>query len=215
MSLSNKQLFAIFLPALLLVVFGVFVQIVRYAPTDPEEYLNESPADILNIPIFNDDPIIGRKDAATTLVAFADVGCTHCKEQFAQFQTLTSEYPKKIKIIWKGLPVTRLPYPSDRANLYAYCANEQGDFVAFVRTLIADGESFTTEEVLQTTAKTAELNTRELDRCLASGRPEVYQQKIESLARDLNIQTVPTIFLSNAQIQAPTTIEGWKAVLKL
>ena len=56
---------------------------------------------------------------------------------------------------------------------------------------------------------------KKLADCLADGQAEAYMAKNEQLGLALNIQSVPTFFLNNKQINPPTILEGWEAVLGL
>ena len=212
--MKSKQLIFIFLPALFLSAFGLLVQVIRYEPLYPKEAKKTDPKEELTIPIYDDDPILGEKSAPITLIVFEDLLCESCQEQMKLIETLLQRYPKKVKIIWKGLPVTRFPESSELAHQYAYCANEQKKFPEFSRTLIAEG-TLSQQPALQSLAHTIDLNAKELGSCLSSGRPINYQEKIEALASWLNIQAVPAVFLNNTQIEPPSDLQGWITMLNL
>jgi protein-disulfide isomerase len=218
MTLSTKHLLIIFIPSIILVTLAVFMQVIRYAPTKPDAYLNANNKDTAknsSIPIFDDDPIIGRRDAAKTVIVFGDIACSHCQEELSIFASLTEQYPKGVKFIWKSLPVIRVPYPSDSANSYSYCANQQGKFLDFAKEIIKTGTDSLTKDVIDAAVASVKMNQNELNKCLTSGQGTQYQSKVESLAGDLNIQTVPTAFFNQKQIDIPATIEGWKTLLEL
>ncbi|MEK7084106.1 MAG: thioredoxin domain-containing protein, partial [Patescibacteria group bacterium] len=126
--LKTRHIIFIFLPAILIAGFALFIQIVQYRSANEAE--NPETASI-QIPVFPDDPILGDKKAGITVIAFEDFGCPGCKDQSDIFNELLDKYPGKIKIIWKGLPVTRFPFSTRRTNEYAFCANRQGKFSAF------------------------------------------------------------------------------------
>ena len=217
MSLQTKHLMAIFLPATALAAVAVFVQVLRYAPTSADMAVKQSDQtpNTAGVTIFTDDPIIGKRAAAQTLIAFADIACYRCQADLQIIASLAAQYPKKIKMIWKGLPVTRLPYPSDSANAYAYCANQQGKFLPFAEAIIQIGSDSLTEEATKAAAQAADLSESNLTACLSSGLAAAYQKRVEALARDLNIQTTPTVFFNQKQIDPPTTLEGWQTLLGL
>src|SRR3989338_1742832 len=130
--LKTRHIFLVFLPALMVAAFVFFIRAIQYEPLSPKASETAEEPQALQIPIFPDDPMLGDKKAPITLIAFEDAGCAACAEQHAMFQKLLETYPKKIKIIWKPLPVTLIPYPSGRAHEYAYCANQQEKFDVFV-----------------------------------------------------------------------------------
>ncbi len=212
--LQKKQLLAIFLPAILLVAFGLFIQVIRYEPLYPKENQVDTQHGLSIIPIFPDDPVIGYSKAPITLIAFEDFGCAGCATQMDILKSVMQKYPKKIRLIWKGLAVNRIPYPSDLAQDYGYCAAKLGKFTEFEEQAFAHGDSLD-EKTLHTIAGSIGLSAKELNTCLAGGGAAAHRQKIEDLAHALNVQSVPAIFVNNTQIQPPTYLEGWESLLKL
>lgn len=211
--LSQGKIIALFTPVILIVAGLLWVRIAQFespkdAKTDPAK------ENALLIPIVADDPILGKKNARITLVAFEDIGCPACKQQSELLDTLLTSYPNEVKIIWKGLSVTQFPYPSGDAHNYAYCAHKQDRFEAFKSYAFANADNLS-RPILENIATEIGLNEKKLAECLASPAPSAYQEQTEQIARLLNIQSVPTIFLNNTQIEAPPTIEGWRVLLGL
>lgn len=199
-------------PAILVALFAVFVVVIQYNPAPETD--DEAADRALQIPLFADDPILGDLRAPVTLVAFEDLGCGGCAEQDQIFTQLLAKHPERLKIVWKPLSVTTIPYSTRQAHEYAYCANEQGLFETFKALAFANRTALdsTTLEIL---IDEAELDRDVLGTCLASGRPQNALDQNELLAQALNIQTVPTIFLDNTQVSHPTTIAGWETLLQL
>ena len=210
--IRSKQILLIFLPALLIVSLGWWLQVRRYQPLYSNEPAPSASPEALTIPIFPEDPIIGNPRATTAIINFADFGCNHCREEMAMLNDIVKQYPNKIKIIWKSLPVTRIPYRSDLAHDYAYCANLQGKFAAFAAQAFAHNELLNAAR-LDALAAASTLDKSKLSSCLASGEPVAYRQKTAALASALNIQAVPAVFINNKQVEAPKSLEGWKVLL--
>ena len=59
------------------------------------------------------------------------------------------------------------------------------------------------------------INEEKNNKCLQSTEMKEYLSKNEILARTLNIQSLPAIFLDNKQITPPNDIAGWEAFLSL
>lgn len=214
--ISTKKTLIIFLPAILIVAVGLFIRIIQYEPLFPDrpDETDSQNTDVFTIPIYPEDPILGDKKSPITIVAFEDFSCPACKEQSYIFDQLQTEYPNKIKIIWKGLPVSTFPYPSERAHAYAYCAQQQDKFEAFKQYAFTNNDSLS-DPILANIAENIELKNSKLENCLNSLAPEQYIEKTKTIAQLLNIQSVPTFFIDNIQIDHPTTIEGWKNYLNL
>ncbi len=205
----------IFIPATLLAAVFLFVRVVQYQPLFPKEDKTENPeSKTLSVPIFPDDPILGNKKAGTGIVAFEDFGCEACKEQTAIFEELVNKYPGAIRIIWKGLPVTQFPYPTELAESYGYCANKQGMFDIF-KTYAFSNSGNLSQTSLDIISEEIKLNKEKLTECLESPATANHITQTKQIARILNIQAVPAIFVNGKQIDPPKSLEGWETLLGL
>lgn len=214
--MKMKYIILIFAPAIAVAVLAMFVRFMQYEPLMPseEDILALQNKQGLQIPIYAEDSIIGNKKAPITVVAFEDFGCGGCAAQSAIFDQLIKKYPDKIKLVWKGIPVTQFPHPTDMAHEYSFCANKQNKFHEFSKLAFVNGGNLS-QGILNAIADKIELNKKKLAECLDSGAATIHIQKTEQLGMALNIQTVPTFFLNNKQINPPQILEGWEAVLGL
>lgn len=216
--MKTSKLILVLIPAILIAILALFIRFIQYQPLVPRELINKgqtnSQVTSIQIPIYSDDPILGDKKAPITLIAFEDFGCEHCRVLSIVFDQLLEAYPGKVKIIWKGLSVTKYPYSTETAHQYAFCANRQGKFAEFNKFAFANYNQLTktTLDIISTNLK---LNESKLADCLTSAEVMDYNLKNEMLGMALNIQAVPTIFLNNKQINPPTDLAGWQAVLGL
>lgn len=213
--MKSKHLYLAFIPAILIVALALFIRIVQYEPLYPKikaEEKKEAPAS--TITLFSDDIILGNKQAPTTVVMFSDLGCAQCKNQSEYLDNILQNYPKKINVIYKMLTVTKFPQSTALAHDYAYCANQQGKYEAFKTAAYANGSNLS-DAMLTLLAKEIDLNDKKLASCLASNEPTIYSQKVEALAKSLNIQAVPAIFVNNAQIRSPQSLSEWVGMLEL
>lgn len=212
--LSTKKILLVFLPALLLGAFVLFIRFIQYEPLYPDVTTEEQKDTQFIIPIFEEDPIMGSKKAPLTIIAFEDFSCPACKMQDGFLQELLSAYPDKIKIIWKGLPVASYPYDSRQAHQYAYCAAQQKKFLEFKQQAFAQYANLSAS-TLDTIANTIGLNSDDLKSCISLPQSDTAITRIEQLATILQIQNVPTFFVDNKQIETPETLEAWKKLLQL
>ncbi len=212
--IRTRQLFLVFIPALLVVGFAFFVRILQYEPLYPKQTAQEEQDQTFQIPISPNDPILGDKKAAETTILFADYSCEACKAEDALLEQVLAEYPKKVKIIWKGIPSAHFPYDTQLAHEYGYCADRQGKFLDFKRYAFANFETLS-KEIVEEIGRQIPLDARKLATCLESGEAAAFVEQTEALAGALNIQAVPIVFIDNQQINPPTTLEGWEALLGL
>ena len=211
---SHHHVF-LFLPAIILILAAVLFRVYEYNRitelSKPDPLIDRGQ---IQIPILPDDPILGSKKAPITIVAFEDLGCAGCADQDALLSQLQERHPDQVKIVWKALSVTTVPYPTRLAHEYAYCAHDQDKFAAFKDAAFANTQNLS-PDVLEIIAEQAELDADDLDSCLASGASVLYAQQNEQVGQALGIQAVPAFFIKNIQVDHPTTISGWETLLQL
>lgn len=214
--LKTKKIILVFIPAIFLLGIIFTIQLIKYEPLYPKNNNDEGQnSEEGLIPLFPDDPIIGNKKAPITIIGFEDFGCPACKINLEVIDELIKKYPKNIKFVWKGLAVNRFPYSSEKAQSYAYCANQQGFFAEFKKFAFANNENLS-EGILKTIVSQIDgLDKNKFNECLESDTLDTYFKNTELLAKVLNIQSVPTIFVNNKQIEPPGILEGWETFLKL
>ncbi len=210
--MGTKKLLAIFIPAIVLAGFVFFIQVLRYEPLFPEK--TETETTNFSIPILPDDPVVGLKRAGKTVVAFEDYSCTSCNEYDAILTQLISKYPVALKVVWKGLPVTKFPYPSEPAITYGYCAQQQNKFPEFKALAFSLSDQLS-EAVLQKIGSDIGLDPEKLALCVESDAAKAHVEQNKTIAVLLNIQAVPTFFVDNKQVTVAPTIEAWEQALGL
>lgn len=207
-----RQLLVIFIPALLVVGIGLFTQVLNYHPLNPKT--NPAETETFKIPILPDDIIYGNPNAPHTVVAFEDFSCPACAEQDSALTKLLEQKPNSVRIVWKGLPVATFPYPSETAQKYGFCAHQQRKFVEFKAAAFANKDNLSTA-TLTTLAQTLGLKQDSLTNCLNSPVTALYIERIKQLAAQVGIQSVPTFFVNNRQVQPSPTPEAWAALLQI
>ena len=211
--MKTKQIILIFIPAISLAILVLFIRIIQYEPLMPK--LDDQNKKMSNlVEIYPNDPILGYKKAGITIVAFQDFSCPACQSEIITFYKLIQKYPEKIKIIWKGLAITDFPFSTKLAHEYAYCMNEQDNFENFIQFAFANSDNLN-ELILSSIIKQDFVNEKKLSKCLKSGQAENYVNLIKNQALQLNIQSIPAVFINNAQIKPPSSLEGWEILLNL
>lgn len=207
--MNIKKMLLVFIPALLFLSFILFVEILNYKPQFPEK--KEVTTDF-TIPVLADDPIIGLKRAGKTIVTFGDFSCQNCQMYHEVFKQLIAKHPTAVRVVWKGLPVTRFPYPSEPALLAGYCAASQGKFTEYSELAFANRDNLT-EPILKNLTESLQLDQTDLANCVASKEALTHLENNKAIASSLNIQAVPVFFVNNLQVNALPTLEAWEDVL--
>lgn len=207
---------AIFVPAILFVAFFLFIRVIQYEPLEPAVDTTQDVAakDNTVIPIFPEDPILGDKKAAHTVILFSDFGCEACQAEYELLSQILAESPQKVKVIWKGLPVKTYPFNTEESEKYGFCAAKQGKFKDWADIAFENNSALETKNLV-IFAKEIGLNSKELQTCLDAKATADHIQKTKDLATVLQIQAVPVVFVDNTQIPAPKIMDDWKTALSL
>lgn len=158
-----------------------------------------------------EDPILGDKNTKLAVVEFADYGCPQCKKSFTEvLPELRKKYidTGKVKLVYKDLPIPSTAYLVEAA----LCAKDQGGDTAYfkyhdqlVANMKADGTSISTEE-LPGFAKEINLNVKNFQKCLDSGKFQTVFEKNFTVAQNVGISRIPTWFLG--KINSSGEVEG-------
>lgn len=84
----------------------------------------------------DDDPVLGDKNAALTLIEFSDYECPFCKRHFeAAYQDLKKNYidTGKVKLVFRDLPLSFHDPMATTEAIAANCAREQGGDSAYFK----------------------------------------------------------------------------------
>lgn len=214
--LKNRHIVFAFLPGIVIAGLGLLFLILQYEPLYPKLDPNEktNPEEMALVPILPSDPILGNKKASKTIIIFEDFSCTACAEQLKLLDDLLEKYSEQIKIIWKPLSVHKFPISSEPAHVFAYCAHAQGKFKEFSSYAFTNGDNLS-QATLEAIAKKIELDEEILKECLSSQEPIDYLRTNEQIAKILQIQSVPAVFIDGKQIPSPAYLSAWESALSL
>jgi protein-disulfide isomerase len=212
--IQKKHLYAIFLPAILLVLTVFSFRLYQYITIfiSPFDTATSDPLETFTIPISSYDAILGDKKAPNTVVIFEDVQCEHCATLYSLTKEFEKKHPKTIKIIWKPTSIVSIPFSSETAHTYLMCAKEQDKFTPYLEMLFANQGQLSQETLNLFTQETG-MNADKLATCLSDVGIRTYLDETKQLAEFLQIQSVPALFWNNRQIPAPITISEFETLL--
>lgn len=85
----------------------------------PSKEPREQPQDntVWKVPVYDDDPVRGAKDALVTVVEWSDFQCPFCKRVEPTIKQLLTDYAKDIRVVWKDNPLPFHPRAKPAAVL--------------------------------------------------------------------------------------------------
>lgn len=77
---------------------------------------------------------LGAAEAPVTLLVFSDFQCQHCKEYHQAYKRILNEYPDRVRLVWKHLPLS-IHEQAPLAAEAAQCAAAQNQFLPYADIL--------------------------------------------------------------------------------
>jgi protein-disulfide isomerase len=155
---------------------------------------------------------LGPADAPITIVEFSDYQCPYCRRWHQQvYQPLLNEYPGKIKLVYRQLPLTSLHPDAFSAAEAALCAGEQGSYWQFHDKLFSS-ESLGSSVYLQY-AQDIGLEMTTFEACITERKYKDAVQADSDFAVNLGVQSTPTFFINGLAIVGAQPLDVFKQVI--
>jgi protein-disulfide isomerase len=156
--------------------------------------------------------VIGPNNAKLRIVEFMDFQCPFCRSWSARLDSLMIEFPNEVQVSLHHMPIARIHPHAVAAAIASECADRQGRFPAFKRTLFV-GQDEIGKEPWQEFARRANVpDIGAFTSCIALGTdsfPRIaYGQE---LAAKTNVSGTPTVWI-NGVVRRPTLVELRKLV---
>lgn len=155
---------------------------------------------------------IGPEDAPIVIVEFSDYQCPYCRRWHEQvYQPLLNEYPGKIRLVYRHLPLTSIHPDAFSAAEASMCAGEQNAYWQFHDKLFSS-ESLGSSVYIQY-AQELGLNMTTFESCIADHK---YQEAVQSdldFAVNLGVRSTPTFFINGLAIVGAQPLDVFKQVI--
>ncbi|MFA6547581.1 MAG: thioredoxin domain-containing protein [Candidatus Magasanikbacteria bacterium] len=158
------------------------------------------------IPIENDDQILGNPGAPLTIVLFSDFSCPVCKLKYYEITKFVRDHPQDVRLFLKDMPRKNLFYKiNDLPHRSAFCAGKQGKYWQYTDILNTQ-KNISSESDLTKIADGLKINTVSWWQCANSDEATQKIARTTALATTLGIDQVPTIYVNNKKINLENDI---------
>ncbi len=145
-----------------------------------------------------DAPVRGSRNAAVTIVEFADYQCPYCQQMHPELKVLQEELAGKVALVFKDFPLD-MHVNAEKAAEAARCAGEQGKYWDFHDILFHNSERLEVSQLKQY-ARDLKLNQANFDTCLDSGKEAAAIQKDLAQGRQLGVRGTPSFFFNGRML---------------
>jgi protein-disulfide isomerase len=157
------------------------------------------------------DPIKGSLTSEITLFEYSDFFCPACQKLQADLESLEKLYGNNIRFVFKSLPIT--VNPENRPSLNAaYCAWEQNKFWEYKKLLYQEPLTLNKQKYRQY-ANQLNLNLDTFNQCLDDNKYYPVIEKNITEALNLNITSIPTVFINDQRIEGFVNYNSIKNVI--
>lgn len=168
------------------------------------------------IPIEKNDPKWGsKKRALVTMVQFSDYQCPFCKKADLTITGLKKKYGKKLRIIYKQLPLA-FHQQARKAARAALAANHQKKFKKMHSLLFKHQKEFreiNMDTLMMKLAKKAHLNMGRFETDYHSDNTKNAIREDEELAKKVGAKGTPNFFINGIKLTGAQPIDRFKTII--
>ncbi|HJS57428.1 MAG TPA: thioredoxin domain-containing protein [Vicinamibacteria bacterium] len=165
----------------------------------------------VNIELPASTPAVGPADAPVTLVEFSDYQCPYCHRAQASVDEVLKRYAGRVRFVHQEYPLAQHPR-AFAAAVAARCANEQGRFWDFHRSLMTEPGDFADAD-LKRRADQFGMDSAKLQACVASGRFDGDVNKAFSSGAAIGVNSTPTFFVNGRRLTGAVPFETLQTVI--
>ncbi len=88
---------------------------------------DEDDKSVWKVPVGNEDPIRGSKDALVTIIEYSDFQCPFCKRVEDTMKQVVSTYGADVRVVWKDNPLPFHPRAKPAATVARFAYTKKGD----------------------------------------------------------------------------------------
>lgn len=159
-----------------------------------------------------DDPAKGPADAPVTLVEFSDFECPFCSRVVPTLRQIEERYGKKVRIVFRDLPLVQIHKHAAKAAEAGACAHEQGKFWEMHDRLFANQAALSVDDLKKTAAEIG-LDAKAFDTCLDSGRFANEWKEDSEVAASYGISGTPAFLVNGRMLSGAQPFENFARII--
>ena len=160
-----------------------------------------APSPVIEITVRPDVNLVGHvfgPDSAPVSVAvFSDFQCPYCAQAQGLITTILTEYPGRVRVLYRHLPLETIHPQAWAAAMASECAADQEDFAAFHDLLFARQDSLGLLSWHEYAVRAGVRDLAEFDHCVAGQQDTGVVERDVMLARELGVDITPTFIIGD------------------
>ncbi|HVE87213.1 MAG TPA: thioredoxin domain-containing protein, partial [Myxococcales bacterium] len=165
------------------------------------------------VPVPEDAPYFGPKNAKVTIVEFSDFECPYCGRAIPPLHQIKEAYPKDVKLVFRQFPLPPRMHPhAQLAAEAALAAHEQGKFWPMHDKMFENQRALERPD-LEKYAEQVGLDMGKFKAALDSGK---FKQKIsdeQAAGGQVGVNGTPTFFINGQVHVGGPSFDQWKGLI--
>jgi protein-disulfide isomerase len=186
------------------------------AGPDQDKGEEEPPVDntVWKVPVLDDDPVKGPKDALVTIVEFSEFQCPFCKRVGPTMKQIQETYGNDVRIVWKDNPLGFHPRAQPTANLARAVYKAKGDAGFWTaHDKLFESQPKLEDEDLKTLFADIGVPWATLEQAMKSDKYADKFEQSQDLAMDLQARGTPHFFVNGIRLAGAQPFEKFKEVI--
>lgn len=162
---------------------------------------------------FDATRIRGNPKAKVMIVEFSDFQCPYCRQVTTTIKNVLSKHPDQVALAFRDYPLTAIHPQAYGAAEASRCALEQGKFWEYHDLLFSDQGGLEKAGLLAS-AKKLQLDEKQFDACLASGKFKAQIEQDTADGRRAGVTGTPGFFINGIFLSGAQPESAFEAVIK-
>ncbi len=154
----------------------------------------------------------GNPKAPVTILEFSDFTCAACQRAASTIDRILAMHPDKVKLSFRDFAFTQIHPGALQSAEASRCAGEQGKFWEYYGLLFSNVTKQSHEDLLKD-ARSLELDDKQFEACLSSGR---YDDQIEQdiqLGFRAGVVTAPAFFINGRFLEGAQPADAFERII--
>ncbi|HEX3776402.1 MAG TPA: thioredoxin domain-containing protein [Polyangiaceae bacterium] len=180
----------------------------------PKPDAEEEDKSVWKVPVLDDDPVKGPKDALVTIVEFSDFQCPFCKRVEDTLKQVSDTYGNDVRFVWKDNPLPFHPRAKPSATLARFAYVKKGDkgFWDAHDQLFASNPKLEDDD-LKGIAEKIGLNWDDVKKAIDGNKfGDKFDASID-LGSDLQARGTPHFFINGVRLSGAQPFEAFKKAI--
>ncbi|HEY4104473.1 MAG TPA: thioredoxin domain-containing protein [Polyangiaceae bacterium] len=183
-------------------------------PDKPKPDAEEEDKSVWKVPVLDDDPVKGPKDALVTIVEFSDFQCPFCKRVEDTLKQVEGTYGNDVRFVWKDNPLPFHPRAKPSATLARFAYVKKGDkgFWDAHDQLFASNPKLEDDD-LKGIAEKIGLNWDDVKKAIDGNKFADKFDASTDLGSDLQARGTPHFFINGVRLSGAQPFEAFKKAI--